>query len=651
MSTAQSVLNALSSFGLKAEGQGRYRLNSPLRPGSNSHAFTLTIADDEHGSWYDHVSGESGSLYELARRMGIETLRASVSSTKRVYSGLADYAEAHGVDAADLERWMWRAVTYQKRPALEYPTHTGRRWRFLDGKEPRYISEKGYKPSLYGLSNAVIELVSDGYALVLCNGEISTIAGQAHNIPSVCVTSGEKESLPPDALDTLLSDVPGCSIVVAMDCDDTGRRCGSGIAAQLRAAGFNARAVDLGLSDGGDLADFCMLYGGDAPNHVLTCPELPRTADQKPAIEIETYGLPREKLLGAGDGWIMLYSDDLRYLPMVKWLLKPYIPEFGQVAIFGPSGTGKSFLALWFALQIAQQRNVLYMAYEGEFGYQARIRAAQNHYHFSRGVHLTLGQVDLMGDDEYLTFVDQARKINPSVVFIDTLAMSMVGMDENSQRDMGLYTSRCKRLARELGAAVVVVHHTNKGGTVERGSTALRGTMDVMIRLEEADDRVLVECAKTKDGKPFQSFYIRLHSVDTGLADEDGMPVFTPVAVIAHHDDVPDTLLTKHQRAILNQMILEIYVDDGMTPAQIKESCPQMSKGTLDGAISSLKTKGYIAQSAKREPYTITEAGRSALDGGKPWIPPTDTPQQTVKPAKQGALIPDTTSTYHKAGL
>ena len=69
--TAEAVLSALRPYKLKDLGGGRYRCNSPFRPDSNSHAFSLTISDGEHGGWLDHVSGESGSLYDLAESLGV----------------------------------------------------------------------------------------------------------------------------------------------------------------------------------------------------------------------------------------------------------------------------------------------------------------------------------------------------------------------------------------------------------------------------------------------------------------------------------------------------------------------------------------------------------------------------------------------------
>lgn len=69
--TAALVLHFLKSYKLKRERFGQYRSNSPLRPDSNSMSFVLKIEDSEKGAFIDHVSGESGSLYDLALRLGV----------------------------------------------------------------------------------------------------------------------------------------------------------------------------------------------------------------------------------------------------------------------------------------------------------------------------------------------------------------------------------------------------------------------------------------------------------------------------------------------------------------------------------------------------------------------------------------------------
>lgn len=81
--TAERVLRALEPYKLKKTGPDQYRCNSPFRSGSDSQAFTLTISGPEHGGWHDFPAGESGSLYELADRLGIETGRHDVADSKR----------------------------------------------------------------------------------------------------------------------------------------------------------------------------------------------------------------------------------------------------------------------------------------------------------------------------------------------------------------------------------------------------------------------------------------------------------------------------------------------------------------------------------------------------------------------------------------
>ena len=56
-STADKVLSALAHYELRAKSGGRYTSNSPLRPGSNSHAFSLIINGPEYGAYHDHLVG------------------------------------------------------------------------------------------------------------------------------------------------------------------------------------------------------------------------------------------------------------------------------------------------------------------------------------------------------------------------------------------------------------------------------------------------------------------------------------------------------------------------------------------------------------------------------------------------------------------
>lgn len=255
LSTADKVLEALRSYGLKRDGDNQWRCNSPLRAGSNSHGFRVVLHDGEHGAFDDKVSGDSGSLYDLAKALGIDVPHgAPVADTKRRYEGLADYAQAHGIDAETLKHAGWSdTIVYQGRPALPFKTKTGTRYRFIDGGSPAYKSEMGYQACWYGLGGAIDLARETTQALILCNGEISTVTAQAYGIPACAVTGGERKI--PDRLLRDLKAVWDGAIWLAFDCDDTGRRAAGEIAQQIP----SAVVLDLGLGDKGDLADFIML--------------------------------------------------------------------------------------------------------------------------------------------------------------------------------------------------------------------------------------------------------------------------------------------------------------------------------------------------------------------------------------------------------
>lgn len=277
MNTGEKVLQYLAAYNLKPEGVGKWRCNSPLRPGANSHSFTLKIeADGEHGVWDDHAGGEGGSLYNLCDRLHIDYERKPaggrkpVNNSKIVYKNLAEYAQLKGVPETAFLNVGWKAqpVTYDKRPALEFKTKGGTRYRFIDGQSPAFKSMLNYKACWYGLNAAANFAREHQLPLILCNGEPSVIVALHWRIPACAITGGEQPTIP-DALLTELKQTWTGAILIAMDCDDTGRKAAAGKARILRAAGFTVAVIDLGLDDKGDLADFCKLYTDSALDTLL----------------------------------------------------------------------------------------------------------------------------------------------------------------------------------------------------------------------------------------------------------------------------------------------------------------------------------------------------------------------------------------------
>ena len=156
---------------------------------------------------------------------------------------------------------------------------------------------------------------------------------------------------------------------------------------------------------------------------------------------------PRYKLLGA---------DELRDLPPLAWRVRGVLPAVGLAALYGPSASGKSFLAFDMAAAIAEGQRwfdcrveaapVVYAALEGEAGFKLRAQAWET----SRGRALPDG-LRMMLQPFKLTdgqdVLDLAAVVPAgAVVVLDTLNRAAPTADENSSRDMGEILEAAKTL-------------------------------------------------------------------------------------------------------------------------------------------------------------------------------------------------------------
>lgn len=262
MGTATEVLRRLESnpaLEAKREGSG-WKMNSPLRPGANSHSFSLTVHDEEHGAYFDHVSDEKGTLYQLATALDIALPeRADAVETKRVYASLAEYAQAHGVPPEVFQKAGWTdGHTVKGRPAFQFMVNGKKRWRFKDGNKPVFISELGFNACWYGLDRAIKLAKENGQALLICNGEPSVVAGQYHGLPAAAESGGEK-ALRATSLRELREKWDG-PVWICLDCDGKGLATAQQMAKQIPGSVI----IDLKLGEKGDLGDFAYLHGTSA---------------------------------------------------------------------------------------------------------------------------------------------------------------------------------------------------------------------------------------------------------------------------------------------------------------------------------------------------------------------------------------------------
>jgi hypothetical protein len=324
----------------------------------------------------------------------------------------------------------------------------------------------------------------------------------------------------------------------------------------------------------------------------------------------------------------LLTAAELAALPPLDYRIKRVLPKFGLAAIYGASGTGKTFLILDAVMSAADGRPwfgyrtkpcpVVYVGLEGAAGLAQRVRAyrAVRGADAGRQVRFITAPLSILesGDLQELAAAIRAQQADAGIVVIDTLNQAAPGADENSSEDMGRIIAGAKALQADIGGLVVLVHHTGKDATRGlRGHSSLFAALDAAVEVARDGDRREWRVAKAKDGEDGGVHPFRLTVVELG-EDADGEPITSCIVE-------PDEPTEEAFRRVLppksgNQRIVwdglsEMFKAAGLrvpegAPAELPPNRPAVC---LDDAVEKLRTR--LPVEAKRQ----TERTRQAITG------------------------------------
>ena len=249
--------------------------------------------------------------------------------------------------------------------------------------------------------------------------------------------------------------------------------------------------------------------------------------------------------------------------PPITWIVDGVISEATVTILAGKYGCGKSWAMLNLAVCVAsgkpwlgratRQGKVLVVDEEnGErrmtrrMGYCLRGELAD--------ATTPVRYISLAGFNLFNTPQDaqilQAEIENQGaqLVIIDALVDIMAGGDENSVQDTQPIILALKRIAEKTGAAIIVIHHTNKQGGF-RGSTAIPGAGDNLIIVNwEFESRTMTfKSEKSRDGEPFElhgeahwegdAYWLTpITAVEKALTSDIGRPHYYVLKYLATHD-------------------------------------------------------------------------------------------------------------------
>lgn len=328
----------------------------------------------------------------------------------------------------------------------------------------------------------------------------------------------------------------------------------------------------------------------DAP-HVDQPDDQPTLAERLRAALVDTAGLD-----GIPDPEPLI--DGLLYRDSLAWL-------------HGKPGHAKSFIALdwagcvagglpWQAHDISKGP-VVYLVAEGVRGVRLRVRAWEQWTQAPmRDVLFLPVAVPLLNWAHLTALAEVLAEIRPALVVIDTQARVTVGADENSAKDMGQLVAAVEQIRTSTGACVLLVHHESRAGDNMRGSTALEGAAETVIRAHKDGPHVRLDNVKQKNEAEHPPILMRL------------VP-FGESAVLQSHDGVGLTEeLTTSEQAIL-QVMWDSFGTTGASKTELKDAVA-VPKTSFYRALNLLVSKGKLKNTGtdRRPLYMITGGGPDA---------------------------------------
>ncbi|MDX2829445.1 AAA family ATPase [Streptomyces scabiei] len=392
--------------------------------------------------------------------------------------------------------------------------------------------------------------VQDGGVITLCEGETDTDNAIKAGAVATTMPGGTGMGWQERYTD-MLRGASEVRIISDRDPEGQGLKHARKVAASLGRAGIPwriylpAAGKDLSdhLSTGATLNDLIEVRDDDEPAE-----EAPPEQDADERLDPENtsseeyFEASIERLLGQ-----LLDTDGLDGIPPLEPLVGDLLAMNTIARAVGPSGTFKSFVLLDIAGHVGtgmkwhghyvRQGLVVYLVAEGEQGIRKRVRAWEQHHGMRMdNVRFLPRPVQAMGP-EWDVLIAALGRIRPVLIIVDTQARVTLGVEENSNTEMGRIVDRFDQLRIDTGACVVAVHHTGHVGEHGRGASAVKGALQSELHVSRKGDKIPNTILTIKSGKQKDEdqdgdlqFGLKKISLD-GEHKPDGRPVTSLVLV------------------------------------------------------------------------------------------------------------------------
>ena len=581
--------------------------------------------DLQKSTYYDFELGEGGGVVDIVRNYGKVTISGSVAETLEKEFGIQRQTQKSLVP----KQYISKIYEYYNADGelgyqiLRYEPKTFRQRR-PDGKGGWLNSVKDVEPLPYNLMGI---MQNPDAPIFIVEGEKA--ADALIKIGFVATTnSGGAGNFKPELADYF----DGRNVVILPDNDNAGQEHADKVKRTLWGRASKIKVVSLsGLPPKGDVVDW-LAQGNDA----ATLGEAVAKASAVTEADIsapEPDALP--EIVADADGaqivpFEVMTTNQLKAMPPVTWAVDGLVTLHGFTVMYGAPASGKSFLAIDMALSIAnglawqnravRRGSVLYIAGEGVGGMGKRVRAweAWHGKHDTANLYVLPTAVNFRDEADIARLKCTIDSIGEqfTMVVVDTVARALLGGEENSATDMGLFVDACDQIKAHTGSALLAVHHAGKDTAKGmRGSSSLLGGVDAAMSITNFDGIVTLKVEKQKDAEPIGDMNFEMVPVAT--IDDQSI-----VMVEVGADEVKDKkrknkaappLTTDQQFAL--EALQNAIIDAGQTSINVdvwhtahSNKCPDVTAGKRRDARSALQDKRVIAIENKKV-WIIKEKG------------------------------------------
>ena len=551
--------------------------------------------DLRKGTWFDFEANEGGGVIDMVRinegaqlrslpeilekQFGIAKQVQQTIQPARYMSKAYDYIDEHG-------ECIYQVVRYEPKTF---------RQRRPDGKGGWVWNVKDVTPVPYNLPG------------IMADKEAPIWVVEGEKCAQLLISQGFVATTNHGGAKNWSADInkwfAGRNVIVLPDADEAGARHAEVVVSNLYPVAKAVKLVTIpGLTDKQDVYDW-MVAGGTRDRLAEIAAATPVLSDA-PDVQDSVQDNERPDVFDVYD------VHYLRNMPPVEWLVDGLLTKHGFSVLYGEPGAGKSFLAIDMALSVAygkawhnnpvQKGAVLYIAGEGVGGLGKRIKAWQAHHKLTADVPFyvlpTAVRFREPEDVERLLRTIDNLDTKFSAVFVDTVARALLGGDENSATDMGLFVDACEIVKRHCECAVVAIHHSGKDAARGmRGSTALLGAVDTSIKVSKLEETVTLATEKQKDAEPMPDVAFTMTPV--ALIDD--------VSVVMTQADMPEkkprsAKLTEPQKIAL-QALRNLSVELGQERVPVtawhdkhRAKTPDSTRSRRRDARDALQTKRAI---------------------------------------------------------